>query len=85
MKSFKYVVTDELGIHARSAGLLGKEAKQFSSSITIKQAGKVAEAADIFGIMRMNIKYNDEITIEIEGSDEDAAYDAILAFSKNYL
>lgn len=85
MKSFKYVVTDKLGIHARSAGQFEKEAKQFSSIITVKQAGKMAEATDIFGMMRMDIKHNDEITIEIEGSDEDAAFNAILSFSKNYL
>ena len=28
MKSFNYVITDEVGIHARPAGLLVKEAKR---------------------------------------------------------
>ena len=37
MKTFDYTVKDELGIHARPAGLLVKEAKNFTSKITIKK------------------------------------------------
>ena len=29
MKTFEYTIKDELGIHARPAGLLVKEAKKF--------------------------------------------------------
>ena len=29
MKSFSYTVKDELGIHARPAGMLGKKGKKF--------------------------------------------------------
>ena len=35
MQTFTYVIKDELGIHARPAGLLVKEAKNFSSTITL--------------------------------------------------
>ena len=31
MKSFEYTIKDELGIHARPAGMLVKEAKNFAS------------------------------------------------------
>ena len=34
MKEIKFTVTDPLGIHARPAGILVKEAKKFSSKIT---------------------------------------------------
>ena len=30
MKSFEYTIKDELGIHARPAGLLAKEAKKYA-------------------------------------------------------
>ena len=39
MQEFSYTIKDELGIHARPAGLLVKEAKKFTSSITIKKDG----------------------------------------------
>ena len=29
MKTFSYTITDEVGIHARPAGLLAKKAKEF--------------------------------------------------------
>ena len=33
MKTFEYTITDELGIHARPAGMLVKEASEFTCSI----------------------------------------------------
>ena len=40
MKEFKYVIKDEQGIHARPAGLLGKEAAAFPCKVTIEKDGK---------------------------------------------
>ena len=37
MKEFNYVIEDELGIHARPAGLLAKEVGKFQSEIKIKK------------------------------------------------
>ena len=33
MRNFQYVIKDEVGIHARPAGLLVKEAKKYESKI----------------------------------------------------
>ena len=40
MKEFSYVIKDEMGIHARPAGLLAKAAKDYVSQITITANGK---------------------------------------------
>ncbi|MBQ4401304.1 MAG: HPr family phosphocarrier protein, partial [Synergistaceae bacterium] len=40
MKEFKYVITDPVGIHARPAGLLVKEAKNFKSTATFIKGDK---------------------------------------------
>ena len=32
MKQFKYVITDEVGLHARPAGLLAKKAKEMKGA-----------------------------------------------------
>ena len=40
MKEFKYVVQDELGLHARPAGLLVKEAAKYKSAITLDSGAK---------------------------------------------
>ncbi len=44
MKVFQYVITDEVGIHARPAGLLVKAAKQAASQVKIEANGKSADA-----------------------------------------
>ena len=40
MKEFKYVITDNEGIHARPAGELVKLAKSFESSVMIEKEGR---------------------------------------------
>ncbi len=80
MKSFEYVVKDELGIHARPAGLLTKEAKKFSSKITLKKEDKEADASKLLAIMAMGVKKDMTVTVTVEGEDEDAAFAAMQEF-----
>ena len=82
MKEFKYVITDELGIHARPAGLLVKEAAKFQSDIKIKKGEKEADAKRIFGIMGLAAKKGDEIVLTADGADEVDAIAAIEEFLK---
>ena len=85
MKSIKYTIKDELGIHARPAGLLVKEAKRFQSRIVLEGNGKSAEATKLMAITSMGIKKGHEITVTAEGPDEDAAIGAVEEFLKNHL
>jgi phosphocarrier protein len=82
MKEFKYVITDELGIHARPAGLLVKEAAKFQADIKIKKGEKEADAKRIFGIMGLAAKKGDEIVLTADGADEADAIAAIEEFLK---
>ena len=56
MKTFDYTVKDELGIHARPAGLLVKEAKNFTSKITIKKGEKEVDATRVMAVMALGVK-----------------------------
>ena len=71
MKEFKYVITDAEGIHARPAGELVKAAKEFSSKITITKDGKSGDCKKIFGVMALAVKCGNEVTITVEGEDEE--------------
>ena len=82
MKEFKYVVQDELGLHARPAGLLVKEAAKFKSAITLDSGAKKADSKRIMAVMSMGVKQGVEVTVSIDGEDEDAAFEAIEAFFK---
>lgn len=85
MKEFKYVITDEVGIHARPAGLLVKEAKKYQSTVSISFNGKKADARKLMALMAMGIKKNDEVTVSVEGDDEDTALAGVRAFFENNL
>lgn len=85
MKQFEYVIKDELGIHARPAGLLVKEAKKYESKIVISKDGKKAEATKLIAIMGMAIKCGQTVEVEVSGSDEEAAFEGIKAFFEKNL
>ena len=85
MKPMTYTIQDELGIHARPAGVLVKEVKKFQSKITLEGNGKKAEAGKLLAIMGMGIKHGTEVTITAEGPDENEAIAAMEEFFKNNL
>ncbi len=85
MKKFNYVVKDELGIHARPAGLLAKTAQQFESKITLENKSKSADAKKIMAILTMGIKCGEDVTLTFEGNDEEKAYNALHKFFSEQL
>ena len=85
MKTMTYTIQDELGIHARPAGVLVKEVKKFQSKITLEGNGKKAEAGKLLAIMGMGIKHGTVVTITAEGPDENEAIAAMEEFFKNNL
>ncbi len=85
MKEFKYVITDPEGIHARPAGEFVKAASKFESEVNITKAGRTVSAKKIFGVMGLAAKQGQEITITVNGSDEEAASAELEAFLKNNL
>ena len=80
MKEFEYVIKDEVGIHARPAGMLAKEARKYKSTIIIKQDGKSAEAVKLMALMGMGVKCGQTVSVEISGEDEEIAYEAMKEF-----
>lgn len=85
MREFKYVIQDELGIHARPAGVLVKAANEFESQITMLKRGQKGDLKRIFGVMALCVKKDDEIIVQIEGSDEDEAAEKLEELFKQQL
>lgn len=85
MKEFKIVVSDPVGLHARPAGLLVKQAAAFKSKITISGNGKSADGKKLLMLMGLGIKQGMEITCRIEGEDEEAALKALQNFFEEKL
>lgn len=84
MKTFDYTIKDELGIHARPAGILAKEAKQYKSECTITKDGKTKKLTQLMMLMSLGVKQGDTVTITVEGEDEEEAMAALKAvFEEN--
>lgn len=85
MKTFNYVITDEVGIHARPAGMLVKEAKKYASTVSIVKGEKKADAKKLMVLMGLGVKCGEEVTVEVDGVDEEAAAAALETFFKENL
>ncbi|MBQ8248660.1 MAG: HPr family phosphocarrier protein [Clostridia bacterium] len=73
MKSFSFTIRDEIGIHARPAGMLVNKAKGTGSRVTLKKGDKTADASKLFSVMGLGVKCGDTVEISVEGGDEEAA------------
>ena len=80
MKEFKHVINDPLGLHARPAGMLVKACAGFASTVTVTAPTGKADAKRLMGVMRLAAKQGMELTITVEGADEDAAAAQLQAF-----
>ena len=86
MKEFKYVITDEVGIHARPAGNLAKLAKGYAGTkVTIEKGGKSVDVTKLMMLMGMGIKCGDTVNFTVEGPDEEAAAAAVKEFMESNL
>ena len=85
MKSFNYTITDPVGIHARPAGVLVKEAKKYASAVSIVKGEKKADAKKLMVLMGLGVKCGEEVTVEVDGADENTAVTALEAFFKENL
>ena len=79
MVSFKYTITDEVGIHARPAALIAQLANKFTCEISLSRDDTTINAKSIMGVITMAAGYNTILTLTTEGDDEQEAADAIVA------
>ena len=86
MKEFTYTIEDELGIHARPAGLLSKRAKSFPDTlVTVTKGDKTVKASQLMKLMNMGIKKGDQVTVSAGGGAEEAASEALRRFFEENL
>lgn len=85
MKTFQYVIQDELGIHARPAGMVARIAKKYESTVEIGKGDKNVLASQLLMLMSLGVKKGDEVSVSIEGADEEEAYRELKAFFEENL
>jgi phosphocarrier protein HPr len=72
-------ISNKLGLHARASAKLTKLAGGFASDVWMSRAGRRINAKSIMGVMMLAAGLGSEVEIEIDGPDEQAAMDALMA------
>lgn len=80
MKEFTHVIADPLGLHARPAGMLVKACAGYASTVTVTAPTGKADAKRLMAVMRLAAKQGMELTVTVEGADEEKAAAELKAF-----
>ena len=80
MKEFTHVINDPQGLHARPAGMLVKACAGYASAVTITAPTGKADAKRLMAVMRLAAKQGMELTVSVEGADEEKAATELKAF-----
>lgn len=72
-------IVNELGIHARPAGMLANTASRFACDIKLEKDGMEVNAKSIMGIMTLAAGSGSVITVTAKGKDEAEAVKALEA------
>ena len=72
-------IVNKLGLHARPAAEIVKTAARFKSDITIIRDDLEVNGKSIMGVMMLAAEFGSTILIRAEGTDADAALDALEA------
>jgi len=73
----KFMIIDEMGLHARPATVLVNTAGKFASDITLEYNGKSVNLKSIMGVMSLGVPHNAEIMISANGEDAAEALAAL--------
>lgn len=73
MKTFNYVVTSVLGIHARPAAMLAQACTNFKSAVVIEGNGEEAKGNDVLSILSLHAAKGTTLKLTITGEDEEEA------------
>ena len=73
MRSFMYTIKVPVGLHARHAGLLTRQAELYQSQVIVSKGDKSANGRSILALMGLGVKQGDIIRVAVDGPDEDTA------------
>lgn len=71
-------ITNKLGLHARASAKLTQLAGQFTSDVFLARSGRRVNAKSIMGVMMLAASKGTTIAVEVNGSDEGEAMNALV-------
>jgi phosphocarrier protein len=76
-------IINRLGLHARAAASFVKLASSFDSNIDLVYGSQSVNGKSIMGIMMLAASQGSEMLMEVDGSDEKEATEALLNLINN--
>ena len=80
MKRQQVTLTNPAGLHARPGKQLVQLAKQFEAQVTLIKDDARFNGKSLMKVLQAGLSQGDTITVEIDGADEDAALETIIAY-----
>ena len=83
MARAEVTIVNKLGLHARASAKLTQTAGRFASEVWLTRNGRRVNAKSIMGVMMLAAGKGATIVIDTEGSDADAALQALIGLIAN--
>jgi phosphocarrier protein len=83
MKERDIEIINKLGLHARASAKLTQTATQFKAEVWLSRNGRRINGKSIMGVMMLAAARGTQISIETNGTDEEAAMLALVALIEN--
>jgi phosphocarrier protein len=80
MKEMTYTVKSRIGLNPRLASQLKNLSQRFSCNITVSKGTNECNGKDLYGLIMLETRINETITVKAVGQDEEAAIGAIRDF-----
>lgn len=85
MQQRKLTIRNPTGLHARPAKIFVNTAKQFKADIRVQHGEKKANAKSLISMLTLGVERGNEILIVVDGEDEAAALETLVAAVENGL
>ena len=79
MISRQVMIQNRLGLHARSASAFVKTASAFGACVEVRSPHATANGKSIMSMLMLQAAIGTEIELIVDGADEEAAIDALVA------
>ncbi|MNZ70766.1 Phosphocarrier protein HPr [compost metagenome] len=77
MISKTFTVINPTGFHVRPTKTFVQTASTFPCKVSVSSGGKKVNGKSSLSMLTLGIKYNDEVTLEIDGEQEEQALEAL--------
>ena len=74
-----FIIQNKYGLHARPAALFVQATAEYESEVFIEKDGVEVNGRSIMGVLMLAAEKGSEITLKVDGEDESAAMEALVA------